>query len=210
MDLLNTIQDEVMKQKEEATQNNFERVADFRDFISGMQPEAGVTVTLKLCCISAERVNGGRGIRFTGIDASQRAEFEPTMNALADLTPLKKKPFIAQVTVWDAKAVKGSYAKANLDFHPGAVYVFRKVDGVGFYAEIAKGTVQYERGVSDKVFEAEPPLKKRKLDEAPKKAGKTKATATPSCKRAVFPASLSDDICMSKEERSKRSDSQRA
>lgn len=105
MDLLNTIQDEVMKQKEEATQNNFERVADFRDFISGMQPEAGVTVTLKLCCISAERVNGGRGIRFTGIDASQRAEFEPTMNALADLTPLKKKPFIAQVTVWDAKGI---------------------------------------------------------------------------------------------------------
>ncbi|KAG2884233.1 hypothetical protein PC129_g18317 [Phytophthora cactorum] len=87
----------------------------------------------------------------------------PTFNALADLTPLKKKPNIAPGTVSDGKAVKGSYAKANVYFQAGTAYVFRKVDGVGFYVDVAKGNVQYERGVRDKVVQLKPPMKKRKL-----------------------------------------------
>ncbi|KAG2784221.1 hypothetical protein Pcac1_g5755 [Phytophthora cactorum] len=86
----------------------------------------------------------------------------PTFNALADLTPLKKKPNIAPGTVSDGKAVKGSYAKANVYFQAGTAYVFRKVDGVGFYVDVAKGNVQYERGVRDKVVQLKPPMKKRK------------------------------------------------
>ncbi|KAG3079654.1 hypothetical protein PI125_g20656 [Phytophthora idaei] len=63
MNLLNTIQNDVMKQKEEEAQNHFEWVADVRDFISETCPEPDVSVTLKLCCISAERLNGGHGTR---------------------------------------------------------------------------------------------------------------------------------------------------
>ncbi|KAF1794917.1 hypothetical protein GQ600_26851 [Phytophthora cactorum] len=174
MNLLNTIQNDVMKQKKEEAQNHFERVADVRDFISETCPEPDVSVTLKLCCISAERVNDGHGTRFSGIDASQRTEFEPTFNTLADLTPLKKKPYIAQLRL----------------------YVFRKVDGVGFYADIAKGNVQYERGGSGKVFELELPIKKQKVVETPKRSGKGKSPSAPSCKRAVFPVASGDDISM--------------
>ncbi|KAL4093158.1 hypothetical protein PRIC1_012145 [Phytophthora ramorum] len=96
---------------------------------------------------------GNLGTCVTAIDAIQKTEFESTANALADLTPLKQKPFIAQVMVWNAKPKKGSYGMGNLEFHPGSVYTFRNVDGVGFYANIAKGSVQYERDLSDKVFE---------------------------------------------------------
>ncbi|KAG2761022.1 hypothetical protein PC129_g13763 [Phytophthora cactorum] len=103
MNLLNTIQNDVLKQKEEEAQNHFERVVDVRDFIFETCPEPDVSVTLKLCCISAERLNGGHGTRFSGIDASQRTEFEPTFNTLADLTPLKKKHYIAQLRCGTAK-----------------------------------------------------------------------------------------------------------
>ncbi|KAG6947696.1 hypothetical protein JG687_00015942 [Phytophthora cactorum] len=41
----------------------------------------------------------------------------------------------------------------------------------GFYADVAKGNVQYERDVSDNVFELKPPMKKRKLEETPKESG---------------------------------------
>ncbi|KAE9132394.1 hypothetical protein PF007_g3719 [Phytophthora fragariae] len=61
---------------------------------------------------------------------------------------------------------QGSSGKANIEFHPDAVYKFRQVDGVGYYADIAKGSVQYDN--TDKVVELEPPLKKRKLQMTPK------------------------------------------
>ncbi|KAG2763340.1 hypothetical protein Pcac1_g24958 [Phytophthora cactorum] len=103
MDLLNTIQNDVMKQKEEEAQNIFERVADVRGFISETRLEPDTSVTIKLCCISAERLNGGYGTRFTGIDASQETVFASTFNALADLTPLQKKPYIAELRCGTAK-----------------------------------------------------------------------------------------------------------
>eukprot|EP00644_Phytophthora_capsici_P000405 jgi/Phyca11/99881/e_gw1.4.1070.1 len=164
MDLLNAIQDEVLKQKEEEAHNMFSRVADFRDFIATTTPAADVT---------------------------------PTANALSDLTPLKRKQFIAQVTVWDAKSMKGSHGKSNIEFHPGSVYTFRNVDGVGFFADIAKGSVQYERDVNDKIFEAEPPLKKRKqARDVPKKNGKAKMQTSTLSKSSVPDDQLVDDIEM--------------
>jgi hypothetical protein len=98
---------------------------------------------------------------------------------------LKRKQFICQVTVWDAKPKKGSFGKANLEFQPGSV-TFRNVVGVGFYADIAKGSVQFERDVKDKVFEAEPLLKKRKTTrEVPKINGKAKLQASSVSKSSV-------------------------
>ncbi|EEY59627.1 uncharacterized protein PITG_12208 [Phytophthora infestans T30-4] len=111
MNLLEAIKNDVLKQKEEETLNQFSTVAEFREFILASHPTA-----------------------------------DPTANALADLTPLKRKPYLVQVT-----------------FEPGAVYKFSHADGVGFYADIAKGSVQYELGNKYKIFEVEPPLKKRKV-----------------------------------------------
>ncbi|KAG6941894.1 hypothetical protein JG687_00019379 [Phytophthora cactorum] len=156
-----------MKQKEEEAQNIFERVADVRGFISETRLEPDTSVTIKLCCISAERLNGDYGTRFTGIDASQETVFASTFNALADLTPLQKKPYIAELRY-----------------------------GVGFYADIAKGNVQYEGGGSGKVFELELPIKKQKVVETPKRSGKGKSPSALSCKRAVFPVASGDDISM--------------
>ncbi|KAG3099247.1 hypothetical protein PI124_g18973 [Phytophthora idaei] len=47
-------------------------------------------------------------------------------------------------------------------FRPGAVYGFRQVDGVGFYADIVKRRVQYGRGNTAKIFEVTGSLLKRK------------------------------------------------
>ncbi|KUF83747.1 NADH-cytochrome b5 reductase [Phytophthora nicotianae] len=154
MDLLEAIQNDVLKQKEEEALNNFASVAQFREFISSTNPDADVSVSL----MSDSVVMG-----VTLIDAKQRGVFEPTADALNDLTPLKRKPYLAQVTVWDARPKKGVFGKTNIDFQPGAVYKFCHVDGVGFFADIAKGNVEYERGNNDKIYEVEPPLKKRKL-----------------------------------------------
>eukprot|EP00644_Phytophthora_capsici_P010359 jgi/Phyca11/123799/e_gw1.51.285.1 len=129
MNLLEAIKNDVLKQKEEETLNQFSTVAEFREFILASHPTADVS---------------------------------PTANALADLTPLKRKPYLVQVTVWDAKPTKCVNGKRNIKFEPGAVYKFSHADGVGFYADIAKGSVQYEVGNKYKIFEVEPPLKKRK------------------------------------------------
>ncbi|KAL3667397.1 hypothetical protein V7S43_007623 [Phytophthora oleae] len=174
MELLLEIKGEVLKQKDEEAHNVFSRVADVREFISVAQPSADLTVTLKLGCLSSERLHNGRGTRVIAIDAIQRTEFEATANALADLTPLKRKQFIASLTVWDAKPKNGSFGKPNIGFRPGGVYTFRNVDGVGYYADIAKGSVAFERGVNTKVFEFEPPMKKRKPTPASKKGGISK------------------------------------
>ncbi|KAE8988388.1 hypothetical protein PR002_g21784 [Phytophthora rubi] len=178
MELLNSLQEEVLKQKEEEAVNTFSSVSGIRQFIITARPAPDVTVTLKICCLSAERINGGRGVRVTGVDASQRSVFEPTADALADLTPLKRKLYIVNVTVWDAKTKKGSYGKTNLEFRPGAVYTFHNVDCVGFYADIATGVVHFDRDNTEKIVEDAPPLKNRKVTrEAPKKGGKSKMTA---------------------------------
>ncbi|KAE8886916.1 hypothetical protein PF005_g30336 [Phytophthora fragariae] len=163
MELLQAIQNDVLKHKEEEAVNQFFTTAGFREFILTTHPNPDVMVTLYLCCLHAERLQAGNGTRVTLTDAAQREVFEQTSSAINDLTPLKRKPYLVQVTVWDAKQNKVCYGKAIIDFKPGAVYKFTHVDGVGFYADIAKGSVQYERGNDFKICETEPPLKKRKL-----------------------------------------------
>ncbi|ETP53565.1 hypothetical protein F442_01548 [Phytophthora nicotianae P10297] len=115
MDLLKAIQNDVLKQMEEETQNQFSSVADFREFILASHPSAD------------------------------------------------RKPYLVQVTVWDAKPKKGVAGKRNLEFEPGAVYKFSHADGVGFYADIAKGSIQYELANNYRNCEIKAPLKKRKV-----------------------------------------------
>ncbi|KAF1773008.1 hypothetical protein GQ600_8616 [Phytophthora cactorum] len=81
---------------------------------------------------------------------------EEAQNQFGHLTPLKKKPNIAPGTVSDGKAVKGSYAKANVYFQAGTAYVFRKVDGVGFYVDVAKGNVHDDISVEAEEKSEEP------------------------------------------------------
>ncbi|KAE9062155.1 hypothetical protein PF010_g29519 [Phytophthora fragariae] len=113
MELLQAIQNDVLKQKEEEAVNQFFTSAGFREFILTTHPNPDV----------------------------MREVFEQTLSGINDLTPLKRKPYLVQVTVWDTKQKKGCYGKAIIDFKPGA----------------------YERGNDFKIFETEPPLKKRKL-----------------------------------------------
>lgn len=141
MELLDAIHKEVLQQKEEEAVNFFSRMVDFRDFIMAAEPAADVSVTLKLCCFTSERLNGDHGTRVTLVNASQRALFNDTVDALETLTASKRKSYFAQLTVWDAKSKKGATGKAYMLFRPGAVYEFRQVDGVGFYADIAIGRV---------------------------------------------------------------------
>ncbi|KAE9047365.1 hypothetical protein PR001_g907 [Phytophthora rubi] len=58
-----------------------------------------------------------------------------------ELTPSKRKQYIAQFTVWDAEGKKGFASKVSLRFRPGGLYESRQVDGVVFYADIPSGRV---------------------------------------------------------------------
>ncbi|ETO84492.1 hypothetical protein F444_01609 [Phytophthora nicotianae P1976] len=137
MDLLKAIQNDVLKQMEEETQNQFSSVADFRDvFMATMELVSRWSMLHNVTCSSRHQMH---------------------------LTPLKRKPYLVQVTVWDAKPKKGVAGKRNLEFEPGAVYKFSHADGVGFYADIAKGSIQYELANNNKICEIKAPLKKRKV-----------------------------------------------
>ncbi|KAE9280668.1 hypothetical protein PF008_g28082 [Phytophthora fragariae] len=153
MDLLDAICRDVLKQKEEETMNYFSTVADFREFIMAAKPTPDVSVTVKMTCWTSERINGDHGTRVTLIDANQHAFYEATVESLNELTSVKRKPYIAQITVWEAKANKAARA---------------------FYADIPKGSVQFERGNNDKIVEVAAPVLKRK---APCAAAKKNAKA---------------------------------
>ncbi|ETN02581.1 hypothetical protein PPTG_16195 [Phytophthora nicotianae INRA-310] len=170
MNLLKARQEGVLKQKEEEAVNLFSRVGDFREFITTSQPAAAVTVTLTCCCLSSERVNGGRGTRVTCVDARQHGVFEPTSSALDDLMTLARKPYIVQVTVY----------------------------GVRFYADIAKGSVWFKCDDNDKIFEEHPPMKTHKLTrEVLKKGGKNKlSVGRSSAKSAAAEPVSENDIDM--------------
>jgi hypothetical protein len=156
--------------------NFFSTVNDLREFITAAQPAPDVNITIKMCCLTSERLSGDNGTRVTLIDAGQRGLFEATYEGLMELTSGKRKPYIAQVTVWDAKGKKGYASKANMLFRPGSLYEFRQVDGVVFCADIPSGRVQYDRDATDKISELLPPPNKRKSPrESPaKKKGKNK------------------------------------
>ncbi|KAF1785644.1 hypothetical protein GQ600_6204 [Phytophthora cactorum] len=196
MDLLNTIQNDVMKQKEEEAQNIFERVADVRGFISETRLEPDTSVTIKLCCISAERLNGGYLVLASpgSMQARKLCSHQHSTHLLT-LRRCRRSPTSRNYGVGQ-QSDKGSFAKANVDFQPGAVYVFRKVDGCRLLRGHRERQCPVRGGGSGKVFELELPIKKQKVVETPKRSGKGKSPSALSCKRAVFPVASGDDISM--------------
>ncbi|KAF1787928.1 hypothetical protein GQ600_13669 [Phytophthora cactorum] len=87
---------------------------------------------------------------------------EEVREALNELNSVNRKPFIAQVTVWDSKKKVGSPKTGRMNFRVGAVYEFKQVHSVGYFSDIAKGSVQLEDGASDRVVERLAPVLKRK------------------------------------------------
>ncbi|KAG6957358.1 hypothetical protein JG688_00011006 [Phytophthora aleatoria] len=76
MDLLDAIQNAVIKQKEEETSSFFFSVRDFREFVVPARRCADVAVALKLYCARVERLYGARGTRLTLIDMVKGLELE--------------------------------------------------------------------------------------------------------------------------------------
>ncbi|KAE9211487.1 hypothetical protein PF005_g10988 [Phytophthora fragariae] len=142
--------DDVLKQKEQEAVNYFSHVQELREIILTTRPARDVVATLKVRCISAERLNGCRGNRVTGIDSMGCVDWERRVRELRD---------IVAITVWDDST---AFRQRNIDFRPGAVYVLHQVDYLGFHDGIANGTVHYEVNNAYKIREVSPPLSKLK------------------------------------------------
>ncbi|KAE9262240.1 hypothetical protein PF008_g32652, partial [Phytophthora fragariae] len=172
MDLLDSIRQGVLRQKEEEVVNHLCTVVGFREFAE-TKPSADVSVSDKWCCLSAERLNTDNGTRVTATDSSQHGLFEQTAEALNDLTPGKRKPYILQSTVWDGKKKMGDMRSPRMAFRPGPLYEFRQIYGVSFYADIPTGRTQFD-SEGGKIIAVLPPMIKRK---AGRDAGKKRAKA---------------------------------
>ncbi|KAJ8571440.1 hypothetical protein ON010_g5396 [Phytophthora cinnamomi] len=156
-----------LRQQELAVTNYFTRVEDIRDFITDHAPTAGVELTVKLTCFSAERLTTDNETRVTLVDFLAHASFENVRKDLADLNAVNRKDFIAHVTVWDAKKRIGSPRSPPMQFRPGAVCEFKQVHNVTFYADVPKGRIQMEEGETDRAVERAAPVRKRKSSREP-------------------------------------------
>ncbi|POM59069.1 Hypothetical protein PHPALM_36191 [Phytophthora palmivora] len=70
-----------------------------------------MTVSVKMCYLSSERLRKDNGTHVTFIDAVQHGVFESTAEALQELTLAKRKSYIAQITILDAKSNRGTSAQ---------------------------------------------------------------------------------------------------
>ncbi|KAF1784309.1 hypothetical protein GQ600_10360 [Phytophthora cactorum] len=135
MELIDNLRNAVLQQREQEVTNFF------------TNPAAGVNITAKMCCYNCKRLSGHRS-RITLVSWS--AHLEEVREALNELNSVNRKPFIAQVTVWDSKKKVGSPKTGRMNFRVGAVYEFKQVHSVGYFSDIAKGSVQLEDGASDR------------------------------------------------------------
>ncbi|KAG2885600.1 hypothetical protein PC115_g20951 [Phytophthora cactorum] len=149
MELIDNLRNAVLQQREHEVTNFFTNVNELREFISAREPAAGVNITVKMCCYNCEILSADTGSRITLVSWSAHAMFEEVREALNELNSVNRKPFIAQVTVWDSKKKVGSPKTGRLHFRVGAVYEFKQVHSVGYFSDIAKGSVQLEDGASD-------------------------------------------------------------
>ncbi|KAL3657162.1 hypothetical protein V7S43_017956 [Phytophthora oleae] len=124
MNLLDANRKDVLKQREEEAVNYFTKVADFRDF-TATKPAPDVSVSAKLCYLTAKRLKSDNGTRVPAIDHNQHGIFDQTVEALNYLTPSKRKIYIAQFTIWYGKSKIGVARIRNVDFRPGVVCEFR-------------------------------------------------------------------------------------
>eukprot|EP00644_Phytophthora_capsici_P011220 jgi/Phyca11/110666/e_gw1.18.249.1 len=65
---------------------------------------------------------------------------------------------IAQVVVWD-DIKPSTRQKPCIEFKPGAVYEFQRMEYVGLYDDVVSGTVQYDNENHDKIREIAPPIR---------------------------------------------------
>ncbi|ETL81741.1 hypothetical protein L917_17993, partial [Phytophthora nicotianae] len=131
-----------------------------RNFLTINMPSPGVELTVKMVCFAAERLGADNGTRVTLIDYLAHSTFASLYKDMSELNGVNRKPFIVQITVWDAKKRE-----------------MKQVHNVGFYAEIPKGSVQLEEGAPDRVTERMTPILKRKGEHEPS-ARKGKARAS--------------------------------
>ncbi|POM73103.1 Hypothetical protein PHPALM_10084 [Phytophthora palmivora] len=162
MDALSSIRNAVIRQREDEASNFFTNVDDLREFITNHEPAPGVNVTVKMCCFNSERLSADNGSRVTLVNATFHGMFEGVQKDLTELNIINRKPFIAQITVWDEKKRTGSPRKGRMLFRPGAIYEFKQVHSVGFFSDIPRGSVQLDEASEDRVMEKQPPLLKRK------------------------------------------------
>ncbi|KAG1685496.1 hypothetical protein DVH05_008326 [Phytophthora capsici] len=88
---------------------------------------------------------------------------DEVQEALSGLNSVNRKPFIAQITVWDSKKKIGSPTAGRMHFRVSAVDEFKQVHSVGYFSDMAKGRVQLREGAPNRVEETSAPLLKRKI-----------------------------------------------
>ncbi|ETK91984.1 hypothetical protein F441_04670 [Phytophthora nicotianae CJ01A1] len=181
MELLETIQRDVLKQMEVEAVNLFSRVEDFRDFIIFTRPMADVGVTLKLCCILTKRLKGINGTRVILVDAMKRV--------VTGETSYPEKQKFVQVIVCDDKMKSAPGRNENMVFRVDSLYVIQHVEFVGINDGVAKGSVQFEIGDHDKNREIGPPVKRQKLSAEGSPQSATR-------KSLLFPCAIENDVEM--------------
>ncbi|KAE8897787.1 hypothetical protein PF003_g18422 [Phytophthora fragariae] len=146
MQLIDNLRSAVLQQREDEVSNFFSDVSDLREFISAREPGAGVNITVKMCCYNAERLSADNGSRITLVNSSAHGTFEEVQEALNELNSVNRKPFIAQVTVWDSKKKFGSPKSGP---HPipcrRLCTSSNKYTAVGYFSDIAKAVCSSKR-----------------------------------------------------------------
>ncbi|ETL28487.1 hypothetical protein L916_18179, partial [Phytophthora nicotianae] len=107
--------------QDESVTNYFTRVDDMRNFLTINMPSPGVELTVKMVCFAAERLGADNGTRVTLIDYLAHSTFASLYKDMSELNGVNRKPFIVQITVWDAKKRVGSPRLTPMQFRPGAV-----------------------------------------------------------------------------------------
>ncbi|OWZ13612.1 LOW QUALITY PROTEIN: hypothetical protein PHMEG_00013030 [Phytophthora megakarya] len=112
-----------------------------------------------MCCYASERLAADNGTRVTLVDSMAHGLFVDVQETLSELNTVNRKPFIAQITVWDATKKAGRRERRVSTF---AWAPFLQVHNIGYFSDIAKGNVQLEGPASDRIIEVYPPALKRK------------------------------------------------
>ncbi|KAG7386509.1 hypothetical protein PHYPSEUDO_015609 [Phytophthora pseudosyringae] len=162
MELLTTIRNTVLEKMEQDAVNLFSTVTDLRAFICATRPAPSVIVTVKLCCLTSERLAGCCGTRVTCMNRLKCIGFDEEQGSMRALELPALNARIAKVVVWD-DTKPHTVHQANMDFRPGGVYEFHRVAYVGLNDGIATGAVQYDCEDTSKVCEVSPPITRHYL-----------------------------------------------
>ncbi|OWZ15156.1 hypothetical protein PHMEG_00011253 [Phytophthora megakarya] len=122
MDIVDHMREAVLRQQEESVSNDFPRVEGMREFLKSNMPGAGVVFTVKMVCFAAERLTADNGTRVTLVDFLTHARSPSLCKDLSELNVVNQKPFVTQITVWDAKKRVSSPSALPILFRQESVY----------------------------------------------------------------------------------------